>query len=151
MSFNSKRFISDIHWISTGGKPNPKPNPIPNPNPNLKTMGEKSSLNPIPQDPKPTDIRPKPDPLSSLLIPLDSVWIGPSSAVENVRSIKVHLVSWCWCLLQGRRRRCGRLLGQLRMWLLGGGDLLSRQWMMDLGDNHSSPNIEAYQTSLRPF
>jgi hypothetical protein len=59
MSFNSKWFISDIHWISTGEKPNPKPNPIPNP----KTVGEKPSPNPNPQDPKPAGIRPEPDPL----------------------------------------------------------------------------------------
>jgi hypothetical protein len=63
MSFNSKWFISDIHWISTGEKPNPKPNPIPNPKPNQKTAGEKPSPN---TNPKPTDIRPKPDPLPSL-------------------------------------------------------------------------------------
>jgi hypothetical protein len=44
----------DIHWTSTDKKPNPK------------TVGEKSSPNPNPQDPKPTDIRPEPDPLSSL-------------------------------------------------------------------------------------
>jgi hypothetical protein len=54
MSFNSKWFISDIHRISTGGKPNPK------------TVGEKSSSNPNPQDPKPADIHPEPDPLPSL-------------------------------------------------------------------------------------
>jgi hypothetical protein len=45
-----------------GGKPNPKPNPIPNP----KTVGEKSSPNSNPQDPKPADIHPEPDPLPSL-------------------------------------------------------------------------------------
>ena len=63
MSFNSKWFISDIHRISTGGKPNPKPNPIGFGAPNLKTVGEKSSPN---LNPKPADIRPKPDPLPSL-------------------------------------------------------------------------------------
>jgi hypothetical protein len=58
MSFNSKWFISDIHWISTGEKPNPIPNP--------KTVGEKPSPNSNPQDPKPAGIRPETDPLPSL-------------------------------------------------------------------------------------
>ena len=58
MSFNFKWFISDIHWISTGGKPNPKPNP--------KTVGEKSSPNPNPRDLKLADIRPETTPLPSL-------------------------------------------------------------------------------------
>ena len=43
MSFNSKLFISDIHWISMGGKPNTKLNPTGFEAPNPKTMGEKSS------------------------------------------------------------------------------------------------------------
>ena len=62
MSFNSKWFISDIHWISTGGKPNPIGFGAPNP----KTVGEKPSLNPNPQNPKPVDIHLKSDPLQSL-------------------------------------------------------------------------------------
>jgi hypothetical protein len=49
----------DIHWISTGGKPNPKPNP--------KTVGEKSSQNPNPRDQKPADIQPETAPLPPLV------------------------------------------------------------------------------------
>ena len=64
MSFNSKWFISDIHWISTGGNQNPKPNL--KPNPNLKTVGEKPTPNPKPKKPKPADTRTEPDPLPSL-------------------------------------------------------------------------------------
>ena len=55
------------HWISTGGKPNPKPNPIGFGAPNPQTAGEKPSPNLNPQNPKPADIRPKPDPLPSLM------------------------------------------------------------------------------------
>jgi len=43
MIFNFKWFISDIHWMSTDGKPNPKPNPIGFGAPNPKTVGKKSS------------------------------------------------------------------------------------------------------------
>jgi hypothetical protein len=50
-----------------GGKQNTKPNPLPNLKPNPKTVGEKSFPNPNPQDPKPADIHPEPDPLSSLV------------------------------------------------------------------------------------
>jgi hypothetical protein len=39
MSFNSKRFISGINWVFTGGKPNP----IDFGDLNPKTMGEKST------------------------------------------------------------------------------------------------------------
>jgi hypothetical protein len=49
-----------------GGKPNRKLNLIPNLKPNPKTVGEKSSPNPNPQDPIPVDIRPESDPLPSL-------------------------------------------------------------------------------------
>ena len=55
-----------IHWVSKGENRNPKPNPISFAAQNLKTMGEKSSLNPIPLDLKPTEIRPKTEPLPSL-------------------------------------------------------------------------------------
>jgi len=68
MSFNSKWFISNIHWISTGGNQNPKPNPKPNPNPNLKTVGEKPTPNPKPEKPKPADTRTEPDLLPSLVV-----------------------------------------------------------------------------------
>ena len=55
-----------IHWVSTGEKPNSKANPISSGAPNSKTVGEKSSRNPNPQNPKPADIRPKIEPLPSL-------------------------------------------------------------------------------------
>jgi hypothetical protein len=58
--------ISDIHWISTGKKPNPNPNPIGLGYPNPKTVGEKLAPNPNPPDPKPADTRLEPDPLPSL-------------------------------------------------------------------------------------
>jgi len=79
MSFNSKWFISDIHWISTGGKPNPNGFGAPN----LKTVGEKPATNPNPQNPKPADIRPKPDPLCSMFF----YWIYSAPYINIFLSI----------------------------------------------------------------
>jgi hypothetical protein len=62
MSFYSKCYISDIHWVSTGENRNPKLNPISFGYPNPKIVGEKSEPNP-----KPADIRPELDPLPALL------------------------------------------------------------------------------------
>jgi hypothetical protein len=56
------------------------------------------------------------------------------SVVGNLQWTKVHLMFYYmlpWtCSLQGRSRRCGRHAGRLSMWLSGGQDLLSRQWMI---------------------
>ena len=54
----------DIH----GWKTKPETEPDWFRGPNLKTVGEKSSPNPNPQDPKPADIRPETAPLPSLPI-----------------------------------------------------------------------------------
>ena len=51
-----------IHWVSMGENQNP----ISFAAQNLKTVGEKSSLNPIPLDLKPAEIRPETEPLPSL-------------------------------------------------------------------------------------
>jgi hypothetical protein len=91
MSFNSKWFISDIHWISTGEKPNPKPNPIPNPKPKPKTVGEKPSPNPKPQDPKPAGIRPEPDPLPSLLTSQPLCNTAIVRVLETIESLCVYI------------------------------------------------------------
>ena len=55
-----------IFRISTGEKRNPKPNPIGFGTPNPKTIGEKSSSNPNPPEPKSADIRPETAQLPSL-------------------------------------------------------------------------------------
>ena len=48
MSFNSKWFILDIHWISTGGNQNPKPKTEPEtkPEPEPENRGRKTNTKP---------------------------------------------------------------------------------------------------------
>jgi hypothetical protein len=71
---------------------NSKPNPIPNAKPNSKTVGEKSSPNLNPQDPKPVDIRPEPDPLPSLTtLPLVLFFYSSKAPCLAMRAIDVTI------------------------------------------------------------
>jgi hypothetical protein len=70
--------------VSFNSKPNPKPN--------SKTVGEKSSPNLNPQDPKPADIRPEPDPLPSLTtLPLVLFFYSSKASCLATRAIDVTI------------------------------------------------------------
>jgi hypothetical protein len=70
-------------------KPNPKLNVIDFGASNPKTVGEKSSLNPNPREPKPADIRPETAPLSSLVVGLLFKFMKPLSTIGDRK--KSHL------------------------------------------------------------
>ena len=98
----------DIHGWKT--KPETEPDWFRSPEP--ENRGWKIIPNPNPQNPKPADIRPKPDPLPSLIHKLmHELWISHPKVAYYIGTKYLYLPFWCFMLGQTYRdwlSLCGR-------------------------------------------